>query len=124
MWHHCNNRAGARPNKEDSAVTFSGIRAMFPNVVHSSDHGFMTNCVCHEDDTPSLSIRLSDDGERIFLKCFAGCSEADILAKLGLTKADLFTRQTVPKGEKVSEIRYDYRELDGALLYSKIRREL
>jgi hypothetical protein len=39
--------------------------------------GWMARCPAHRDRTPSLSIREADDG-RLLLKCFAGCSWADL----------------------------------------------
>lgn len=46
-------------------------------------------CPAHEDSSPSLSIRAGSDG-RVLLHCFAGCSLAEILAKLKLSRRDLF----------------------------------
>lgn len=46
-------------------------------------------CPAHLDETPSLSIRVLDDG-RVLLHCFAGCDTADVLGAIGLTFADLF----------------------------------
>jgi putative DNA primase/helicase len=41
----------------------------------------MCRCPAHEDSTPSLALR---DGARgLIVKCFAGCSAADVLAKIG-----------------------------------------
>jgi hypothetical protein len=46
-------------------------------------------CPAHEDRSPSLSIRESDDG-RVLLHCFAGCNTEDVVAALGLALTDLF----------------------------------
>jgi hypothetical protein len=45
-------------------------------------------CPAHEDQSPSLSIR--DAGDRLLLRCFAGCSTEAVVAALGLQMADLF----------------------------------
>ena len=45
-------------------------------------------CPAHEDRTPSLSIRKSD--EKVLLHCHAGCNAADVVRAMGLTWADLF----------------------------------
>ena len=59
-------------------------------------------CPAHADRNPSLSIR---EGERgVLLRCWAGCSLAEICAALGVKVADLFhdsdraerSRQRVP----------------------------
>lgn len=46
-------------------------------------------CPAHEDRSPSLSIRETDEGI-ILLNDFAGCCAADIVAALGLMLSDLF----------------------------------
>lgn len=60
-------------------------------------------CPAHADRSPSLSIR---EGERgVLLRCWAGCSLAEICAALGVKVADLFhdseraerSRQRVPR---------------------------
>lgn len=45
-------------------------------------------CPAHNDKSPSLSIK--DDGERILIHCFAGCSNEDVVAAIGLNFSDLF----------------------------------
>jgi hypothetical protein len=41
-----------------------------------------TRCPCHDDRSPSLSIRDGDEPGRILVHCFAGCDHHDILAAL------------------------------------------
>lgn len=53
---------------------------------------WMACCPAHEDKRPSLSVRSFQDGS-ISVKCFAGCSTADVLAAVGLNPSDLFPRQ-------------------------------
>lgn len=50
---------------------------------------WMACCCAHDDKTPSLSIRATDD-EKIIFHCFAGCHPDDILAAIGLNWADLY----------------------------------
>lgn len=50
----------------------------------------MAQCPAHDDRNPSLSVGQRSDGKGTVVKCFAGCDTADVLAKLGLTMADLF----------------------------------
>jgi hypothetical protein len=47
-------------------------------------------CPAHADKNPSLSIKESDDGT-VLLKCWAGCTAADITASVSLDLRDLFT---------------------------------
>jgi hypothetical protein len=48
-------------------------------------------CPAHQDRSPSLSVRETDDG-RLLLYDFGGCSIEDVLAAIGLQLADLFER--------------------------------
>lgn len=61
---------------------------------------WMARCPAHEDRSPSLTIRMVDDG-RILLHCFAGCSAVDVVEACGLGMTDLFpeplTRERLPR---------------------------
>lgn len=46
-------------------------------------------CPAHNDKNPSLAITQTDDG-RILLKCFGGCSAAEVVESIGMTLNDLF----------------------------------
>jgi hypothetical protein len=50
---------------------------------------WVARCPAHEDRSPSLSIRETDDG-RLLVHCFAGCETSDVLAAVGLALGDLF----------------------------------
>ena len=52
--------------------------------------GFSAHCPAHNDTSPSLSINEGEDG-KVLMHCHAGCDLDDILAKLELTKSDLFS---------------------------------
>lgn len=80
--------------------------------------GYMALCPAHNDHDPSLSVSLSEDGERILIHCFAGCSEEEVLTALSLKPSDLFVRKTV-KVTKTTE--YPYYKADGTLSYTKTR---
>lgn len=57
-------------------------------------------CPAHADKSPSLSIRENADGA-VLLRCFGGCSAAEIVAAIGLDMADLFPpRDTPPDAPK------------------------
>jgi|GEM_PF-327565 len=51
---------------------------------------WLARCPAHDDDSPSLSIRQTDD--RLLLYCFAGCPASDVVAAVGLSLAELFDR--------------------------------
>jgi DNA primase len=55
---------------------------------------WMAKCPAHSDNTPSLSIKQTED--TILLHCFAGCDTDTICEKLGLELKDLFTRTSEP----------------------------
>jgi hypothetical protein len=48
----------------------------------------MAQCPCHDDSTPSLSLKQSHG--RALVYCHAGCQTPDVLQALGLTQPDLF----------------------------------
>jgi len=55
-----------------------------------SGSGFKACCPAHEDSNPSLGISEGPDG-KVFLKCYAGCSNKAIIAALGLEAKDFST---------------------------------
>lgn len=85
--------------------------------------GYTACCPSHDDTNPSLSISEGDDG-KILLKCFAGCSLADICRSLGISQSDLFpeksqNRLDVPR----KRTEYAYQDENQHTLFSKIRIE-
>jgi hypothetical protein len=50
---------------------------------------WLARCPAHDDRRPSLSVR-EVDGERVLVKCWAGCGAADVLAAVGLQFDVLF----------------------------------
>lgn len=50
---------------------------------------WMACCPAHDDRSPSLSIRETDDGS-ILINCFSGCTADEITDSLGLKLTDLF----------------------------------
>ena len=47
-------------------------------------------CPAHEDNNPSLDIKIGDNGECVLVKCWAGCETDDVVKALGLEMRDLF----------------------------------
>ncbi len=55
----------------------------------SGQVGHMWQCPAHQDPTPSLSVSEGDDG-CVLMHCFAGCTNAEVLAKLRLEPTAFF----------------------------------
>jgi putative DNA primase/helicase len=49
---------------------------------HRAGREWLARCPCHEDGTPSLSIRDRDGNPRPLVHCFAGCDPCDIIRDL------------------------------------------
>lgn len=52
---------------------------------------WIARCPAHEDRSPSLSIRETDDG-RLLLHDFGGCEVSAVLDAIGLSFSDLFDK--------------------------------
>lgn len=70
---------------------------------------WISRCPAHEDRTPSLSIRETDDG-RILIHCFAGCETESVLDAVGLEFSDLFSHALNKTFLKPLRIRLSDRE--------------
>jgi len=89
-------------------------------------------CPAHEDRQPSLSI--TDAETRVLVRCHRGCDTDDVLATLGLARADLFSEPRSHRGgddwttwrDRCSckpVARYPYIDEHGELLYEVVRGE-
>lgn len=58
-------------------------------VRRTGDKSWMACCPAHDDRSPSLSIK--DTGDKILLRCFAGCETESVVGSIGLTMSDLFS---------------------------------
>lgn len=56
------------------------------------------SCPAHEDKSPSLAIRQTEDG-RILLHCFGGCSVHSVLGAVGMEMSDLFPDKGENRGK-------------------------
>jgi hypothetical protein len=61
--------------------------------VRRSGDGFMARCPAHEDRTPSLSIKETDEGT-VLVHCFAGCRPEEVAGAIGLNLAALFSSKS------------------------------
>jgi len=113
--------------------------------------GTQHKCACpaHEDNTESLSVTEGADG-KVLIHCFAGCKTEDVVARMGLTMADLMPNgaaytngnQKTPLGARVPQggfskpkkeraktklgaivATYDYVDESGTLLYQATRHD-
>lgn len=100
--------------------------------------GWVARCPAHDDKKRSLSISEGDDGKTL-VKCFAGCSAADIAHAAGCEIKDLFAddradfnltpagrqngsqRVTGASWDERIEATYDYVDAAGALLFQSVR---
>jgi len=103
-------------------VTVDSLLAKLDGVQREGK-GWRGLCPAHDDHNPSLSVDVEDG--RILLYCHAGCRIEDVVAKLGLTMADLFldSRSRRKKPPRASEIvaAYEYRDEEGGLLFEVCR---
>lgn len=80
----------------DVTVLLSRLRKVKPN----GRDKWLACCPAHEDRSPSLAIRVAEDG-RLLVHCFAGCGAADVISAVGLEFGDLFperiTDHSVPR---------------------------
>jgi hypothetical protein len=93
-----------------------------PGFHETGENQYQARCPAagHDDRVASLSIGIGDDG-RALLHCQAGCSTEEILAAMGLTMKDLFPSNGNGSGKRVEVATYDYRDIDGTLLYQVVR---
>ena len=57
--------------------------------VKGRNGSFTACCPAHNDKSPSLAVRETQDG-RILLHCFGGCSVEEVLGAVGMEIGDLF----------------------------------
>jgi len=69
-------------------LSLEGLRKTGPN-------SWIACCPAHEDGTPSLAIKETDDGV-VLLHCFGGCSVDAVAAAAGVDLRDLFPDGPTP----------------------------
>lgn len=73
--------------------------------VRRNGHGSWSACCpAHEDRSPSLAVKETDDG-RVLLHCFGGCSVDAVVGALGLDLSDLFPPRQKEPGAGMSRVR-------------------
>lgn len=86
---------------------------------------YSARCPAHEDTHASLSVSVGRDQPVVF-HCHAGCHPEDIVARLGLSWADISApREHSGEGESIAGspivATYDYRDENGVLLFQVVR---
>ncbi|MAG92482.1 MAG: hypothetical protein CMJ48_01845 [Planctomycetaceae bacterium] len=110
---------------------FGRLEAALEQIGSNRSAGGDWQCPAHEDQNPSLSIKMADD--RALLCCHAGCTSEDVIAALGLRMGDLFdtpqARQShTPTPTLVSRpmrrvADYEYTDRHGEIISTKTRFE-
>lgn len=94
--------------------------------VRPDGDGWKARCPAHDDDKPSLGIKVGDT--QPLLRCRAGCHPDTVLGKLGITWGDLKPRTRTARSSTRGAARgdvvdsYEYRRPDGSLAYVKDRK--
>lgn len=86
----------------------------------TGENQYEARCPAHDDRIASLSICTGQDG-RALVHCHAGCSTETVVTAMGITTKDLFPANSNGFGKRVVVAIYDYRDLDGTLLYQVVR---
>ena len=92
-------------------------------VVRDEGDQWQIKCPAHEDRSPSMVAKLSDDGKKLLLHCRAGCSVDDICDAVGIGKADLFASSSSPPPKARVTQTYPYHDASGALVFEVVRME-
>jgi hypothetical protein len=94
--------------KLDRAGPVSRVLVRLERVVDRGYGQFFARCPAHDDTSPSLSIKVLDDG-RVLLHCFAGCAIDGVLSAMRLKLSDLYPN--VPTPARPASIRWNYHDL-------------
>lgn len=85
-------------------MTVDKLLARLDKVKQTGPNRWLACCPAHDDRSPSLAVRVTDDGT-VLLKCWAGCGAADVVEAVGLSLQDLFPhnptfRKSLRPGER------------------------
>lgn len=92
-----------------------GLLARLDGVRQSGPDRWIARCPAHDDRDPSLSVR--DAGDRVLIRCHAGCPAEAVVSALGLELRDLFS-EALPSGtrRKMAQ-RHSRRDLLAAIVH-------
>lgn len=84
-----NNSMSKRPGSTSEAP-IDRLLPLLSNTKSTGDHTYRACCPAHDDEHPSLDIKIGDDGT-LLLQCRSRqCTAESICVAVGLTQADLF----------------------------------
>jgi 5S rRNA maturation endonuclease (ribonuclease M5) len=78
-----------------------------------------STCPGHRDKRPSLSLQWT--GDRVLVRCHAGCNTRELLRAVGLTMADLFAAAPAPTPPPKIVATYRYTDEAGRPIAEKVR---
>ncbi len=79
-------------------MSVDALLAHLDGVKRTGEGRWLARCPAHDDKRPSLSVRETSDGV-VLLKCWSGCSTAEVVAAVGLDLAALFPEKTIDGGK-------------------------
>lgn len=79
-------------------MSVDALLAQLENVKRTGDGRWLARCPAHEDKRPSLSVKETAEGV-VLLKCWSGCSAAEVVAAVGLDMAALFPEKAIVDGK-------------------------
>lgn len=82
-------RAQSNAVAANNTADVHALLARLDKVKKSGPGRWLACCPAHDDRSPSLSVRETDDGT-ILIKCWSGCGAGDVVAAVGMSLSDLF----------------------------------
>ncbi len=81
-------------NQKKQRLTFEDFLRLISNKTgcrpKQCGSNYIFNCLAHDDKHASFSTKLSEDGKKILVYCFAGCTTEEICLSIGIQVKDLF----------------------------------
>jgi hypothetical protein len=96
-------------------MSIENLLSRLERVKSVGKHQFKACCPAHKDKSPSLAVRLLDDG-RILIRCMAECPTDEVLDAIGLSMTDLFP-------EKLGDFKPEKRPFSSHLVLQLIASE-
>lgn len=91
------------------SVSADALIAKLEKVKKTGRGNWLACCPAHEDRSPSMTIKETDDG-RVLVHCFAGCSAAEIIGAVGIEFDALFPPR--PAVDYLPQVRRPYPAAD------------
>jgi len=88
----------AAPKIHTAMSNVANLLSRLDKVKPTGNGTYLSRCPAHEDRSPSLAIRETDEGV-ILLYCFAGCHVHDVVGAVGLDISDLFPPRAIHHGK-------------------------